>query len=76
MAVSPGVKLGNTTEGLVALLVSVGNKYELLVPAKDMKAREGPDNIQTLISLKCATFLEGLPAQKCRLCNYSSTALI
>lgn len=70
MALSPGFKLWNTGECQVALLVFVGYKYELLIPVKDMKVREGPHNIQTLISLKCGTFLEGLPVLKCRLRNY------
>lgn len=68
MALSPAVKLGNANECQVALLVFVGNKYELLVPVKDMRDREGADNIQTLISVKCGTFLEGLPLLKFRLC--------
>lgn len=70
MARSPGFKLGNRSKCQVTLLFFVGNKYELLVPVKDMKDREGPDNIQTLISLECGRFLEGLHAWKCRLCNY------
>lgn len=70
MTLSPGVKLGNISVCQVTLLLFVGSKYELLVPVKTMKDREGPDNRQTLISLKCRTFLEGLPALKHRLCNY------
>lgn len=36
MALSPGVILRNTSECQVALLVSVGNEYELLALVKDM----------------------------------------
>lgn len=41
MALSPGFKLGNTSECQVALLVFVGNKYELLVLVEDMKDGKG-----------------------------------